>query len=197
MTDAADISDLIGDEPERALTRREAMFIAEYLVDFCYWKALMRSEDGQPDEKNWRQLAYQLMQRPHMRAAVQRALQERASRLNTTADEVLREITRLAMFDPAHITGVQGPDDIVHLPEDVRRAIVGWSWDRNGNFVVKMAKEGMLQLLAQHHGLIKQKIEHSGPNGGPIPVTPASISDEQLLAIASRATQAAANAAKP
>jgi hypothetical protein len=45
---------------------------------------------------------------------------------------VLREIQRMAMYDPAQLTDVKSPDDIKKLPEDVRRAIVGWSWDRNG-----------------------------------------------------------------
>lgn len=178
-----DVSDLIGDDELQELSAREALFVAEYLVDFCQWKALMRADDGEPDDKAWRVLSSVMMKQPHVKAAVQKAVAERAKRLNTTADDVLREIARLALFDPAHITGVSGPDDIVHLPEDVRRAIVGWSWDRNGNFIVKMAKEAMLQLLAQHHGLVKQKHELSGPNGGPIPVATA-LTDAQLMAIA-------------
>lgn len=169
----------------------EARFVAEYLVDLCQWRAMERADGGER-EKNWRQLGYQMMQRPHVKAAVDAALAAQFAKLDATAMDVKREIARMALFDPAHVTGVSCPQDIAYLPEDVRRAIVGWSWDRNGNFTVKLAKEGALEMLGRHHGLFKDRVEHSGPNGGPIPMSPATLSDEQLTAIASRVSDAAA-----
>jgi phage terminase small subunit len=154
---------------ENGLSDIEEAFVREYLVDLCQANAMRRADGGEV-KKAWRQLGHQMMQRPHVRAAVEKAMQERAKRLDTTADEVLREIARLAMFDPAELTGVTCPEDIALLPELVRRAIVGWSWDRQGRFTIKLAKETALGMLAQHHGLLKQQIEHSG--GVTITATP-------------------------
>jgi phage terminase small subunit len=145
-----------------------------------------------PKGMNWRQLGYQMMQKPHVKAAVRARLAEQFARLDATAMDVKREIARMALFDPAHVTAVTCPEDIAQLPEDVRRAIVGWSWDKKGNFIIKLAKEGALEMLGRHFGLFRDRVEHSGPNGGPIAVTPVTMSDDQLAAIAARAIPHAA-----
>lgn len=173
------------------LTDIERRFVAEFLIDLDQGAAMKRA-DGGTREKNWRQLGYQMARREHVKVAIEAARVAQGERLQTTADDVLREIQRMAMFDPANLINVKSPEDIAKLPEETRRAIVGWSWDRHGRFTIKMAKESMLALLAQHHGLVKQKVEHSGPNGGPIPVSPVTMSDEQLAAIAARALPNAA-----
>lgn len=57
------------------------------------------------------------------------------------------------------IAGIAGPRDIKRLPERVRRAIVGWGWDRNGNFTLKLAdKSKALDQLARHLGLFTDRI---------------------------------------
>lgn len=189
-----DFADLVGPDPTKPLSAKEARFVREFAIDLCQWKA-MRRADGGEDEKNWRQLGYQMMQKPHVRAAIDAALAQQFQQLDATAMDVKREIVRMALFDPAHVTGIESPEDVALLPEDVRRAIVGWGWDRRGNFTVKLAKEGALEMLGRHHGLFKDRIEHSGPNGGPIPVTAATMTDEELAIIAARAKPA--DAAKP
>jgi phage terminase small subunit len=175
----------------KKISDKEALFVRHYLVDLSYANAARRAGYS---VKTAKEQGYQMAQRPQVRAAIDKAMAERAKRLDTQADDVLREIARMAMFDPAHVTAVTCPEDIALLPEDVRRAIVGWSWDRQGKFTVKLAKEGALDMLGRHHGLFKDRVEHSGPNGGPIPVTGVTMSDEQLAAIAARAIP---NAAKP
>lgn len=154
------------------LNERDQTFIREYLIDLSISKAAVRA--GLP-EKTARIQGWQMLQRPEIKAAVDAALAERMKRLDSKADDVLREIARLALFDPAHLTGVTCPEDIALLPEDVRRAIVGWSWDKFGNFVVKMAKEGALEMLGRHHKLFTDKVEHSG--GVTVTASPA---DERL-----------------
>lgn len=171
----------------------EQRFVLEYLVDMSQANA-MRRADGSKAKKSWKELGYQMAQRPHVKAAIEAALTKLFDKLEASALDVKREIARMAMFDPAHVTGVTCPEDIARLPEDVRRAIVGWSWDRQGNFTVKLAKEGALEMLGRHHGLFRDRVEHSGPNGGPIPLSPATLSDDQLTAIAARAVAAKADA---
>jgi phage terminase small subunit len=101
-------------------------------------------------------MASKLMAKPMIAAAIAKAKGERSERVKKTADDVVRELERLALFDPADLTQVKRPEHINGLSEDIRRAIVGWSWDRNGNFTVKMAKESALEMLARHHGVFEK-----------------------------------------
>jgi len=85
-----------------------------------------------------------------------RVLLERSS---TTAEAVIEELAAMAFYDPAEIAGhrLAGPDDIATLPEHVRPAIVGWSWDPQGRFVPRLANRlGALDLLARYLGLFQR-----------------------------------------
>lgn len=144
---------------------KQLRFVQEYLIDLNGTAAAIRAGYS---PKSAKFIACELLKAPHIQAAIAKAQKERGERTQITADNVLREIERMAMFDPATLVGVKEPNDIKTLPEDVRRAIVGWGWDKNGNFVLKMAKETMLPLLANHHGLVKQKLEHTGKDGQPL-----------------------------
>jgi phage terminase small subunit len=142
-----------------ALTPKQERFVAEYLIDLNATQAATRAGYS---AKTANEQGARLLANVSVRSALQEAMERRTKRLEATADDVLREITRLAMFDPADLTNVKGPEDIKALPEDVRRAIVGWSWDRQGRFTVKMVKEGALDMLGRHHGLFKDRVEHTG-----------------------------------
>lgn len=85
---------------------------------------------------------------------------ERSARLALTDDRIIQELAVLAFYDAGEIGAyeIKGPQDIQHLPEHVRRAVVGWKWDRNGNFEIKLApKMAALQALGQHYGLFDGK----------------------------------------
>ncbi|MGO4834132.1 hypothetical protein AB4144_17880, partial [Rhizobiaceae sp. 2RAB30] len=58
------------------------------------------------------------------------------------------------------VDGIRSPKDIRLLPEEIRRAIVGWSYDRNQNFTIKLAdKSKALDQLARHLSLYNDRIE--------------------------------------
>lgn len=144
---------------ERKLTPKQAAFVREYLIDLNATQAAIRAGYSVRTASS---IAEENLRKPEIKAGVQAAMAERGERLKASADDVLREITRLAMIDVGRITEVTGPADIKALPEDVRRAIVGWSWDKNGNFTIKLAKEGALEMMGRHHALFKEKLELSG-----------------------------------
>ena len=158
-----------------ALTDKQSRFVQEYLVDLNATQAAIRAGYS---KKTAKQVGSENLSKPDVSAAVARAMKAREQRINSTADDVVREIQRLAMFDPADLTHVKGPEDVKNLPEDVRRAIVGWSWDRQGRFTIKMVKESALEMLGRHHGIFKDRLEHSGAGGGPI--LTGAVSPEQL-----------------
>lgn len=142
-----------------SLTPKQERFVQEYLIDLNATQAAARAGYS---VKTANEQGARLLINVSVRSAIEEAQKARGERLQATADDVLREITRLAMFDPAQFKDVKSPEDVAQLPEDVRRAIVGWSWDKQGRFTIKLVKEGALEMLGRHHGLFKDRVEHSG-----------------------------------
>src|SRR5882672_1889337 len=64
------------------------------------------------------------------------------------------------------VSGITSPAHIAGLPENVRRAIVGWGWDRNQNFTLKLAdKSKALDQLARHLSLYNDRLEVASVEG--------------------------------
>ncbi|WP_424139379.1 terminase small subunit [Roseomonas chloroacetimidivorans] len=153
-----------------ALTDQKRRFVEEYLVDLNATQAAIRAGYA---PKNADANAHRLLADPEVAAAIAEAQAARSRRTEITQDRVLSELAALAHLDPAEIVSVEvkEPKDIAKLPEHVRRAILGWSWDRNGNFVLKLSdKRGALELLGRHLGMWRDKVELTGKDGGPVEV---------------------------
>lgn len=88
-----------------------------------------------------------------------------AARAEVTVERTVRELADMAFYDPGELgaADISGPKDIQKLPEPLRRAIVGWHWDKFGNFVLKLAnKDGALDKIGRYLGMYRDKVEHSG-----------------------------------
>jgi phage terminase small subunit len=144
------------------LTPKQARFVEEYLVDLNATQAAIRAGYS---ERTARQQGDRLLTNADIGAAIAKAQADRSERTEITQDQVLRELSRMGLYDPADIARhpMSGPADIVTLPEEVRRAIVGWGWDKSGNFTLKLAnKQGALELIGKHLGMFKDEVKHSG-----------------------------------
>lgn len=166
-----------------ALTPKQQRFVEAYLIDP---NAAAAARAAGSSAKNSQQAGYEFLTNPDVRAAIDAANEKRAKANNITAERVLAEIANMAFYDPAEIMreigeedgddddryrysddgkiyGLRGPGDIRALPESVRRAITGWSWDKAGNFTVKLADKGKaLDQLARHLSLYNDKLEVTG-----------------------------------
>lgn len=104
-----------------ALTPKEERFVEEYLVDCNATQAAIRAGYS---EKTARAIGHELLQRPHIQDAIARAKQARSKRTEVTIDRVVRELARIAFFDPRRAYNEKGellePHD---MPSDVARAI--------------------------------------------------------------------------
>lgn len=153
------------------LTPRQERFIEQYLIDLNATQAAIRAGYS---EKTANQQGPRLLEMPEIREAIDAAKSHRSEVTQITSQRVLEEIASVAFYDPAEIMveiarvnrgeghdhGLRGPTDIRNLPEHIRRVITGWTWDRSGNFTVKIAdKLRALDQLARHLSLYNDRIE--------------------------------------
>ena len=141
------------------LNPKQQRFVDEYLIDLNATRAAIRA--GYSD-RTAEQQGSRLLGNAKVAAAVQEGRGRIADKLEVTQERIVAEFARMAFYDPSAlgVEGITGPEDIAKLPEDVRRAIVGWSWDKAGNFTLKLAdKNAALTNLGRHLGMFKDKLD--------------------------------------
>lgn len=171
------------------LTPKQQRFVEEYLIDLNATQAAIRAGYS---ERTANEQGARLLANASVKEAIDAAKIDRSESTNITAERVLKEIATMAYYDPAElvgilraldddtelregegaiviegkrygIQGIKSPLDILLLPEGIRRAIVGWGWDKNQNFTLKLAdKSKALDQLARHLSLYNDKLEVSG-----------------------------------
>lgn len=177
------------------LTPKQARFVEEFLVDLNATQAAIRAGYSQ---KTAGQIGEQNLKKLEVAAAVQEAQAARAKRTEITQDMVLRELAKIGFSDirkivrwgktelrvtdagdddgevteAYHGLALVGADDI---DDDTAAAISEISEGREGLKVKLHDKKGALVDIGRHLGMFKDRVEHSGPNGGPIPTTPTVI----------------------
>jgi len=150
-------------KPAVGLTAQQQLFVHHYAANGfanqsdAYIKAGYKARG---------QVAYTgasaLLSNPKVAAAVQIEREKIAKKLDITKERVLNELAAMAFYDagdlmlldpqdPEQVQELTSPRDIRKLPERIRRCIVGWSYDRNGNFILKLAnKTQNLELIGRH-----------------------------------------------
>lgn len=158
-----------------ALTPKQARFVAEYMVDLNATQAAIRAGYS---EKTAHTIGHENLSKPEIAAALAERQEALAEKVGVTTEMVVEELVALAFYDPADLASltdeqgnavqITGPLDIPKLPKHIRKAIVGWAWDKAGNFTLKFApKTATLQLLGQHLGMFKQELEVTVREGLP------------------------------
>lgn len=165
-------------ETENSLTKKEARFVEEYLVDLNGTQAYLRSHPGVA-ETTARTEASKLLAKPCVEAALAEAMARRAKRTAITQDKVLKELARIAFSDQRHFSK-WGPDGIELVPSselstDQARAVaeiteqVSESSSKKGSSSsvsrkVKLHdKVKALDLLGRHFGVFKpQQLDLNG-----------------------------------
>ncbi|MBB1628943.1 terminase small subunit [Achromobacter sp. UMC71] len=177
------------------LTHKQRRFVGEYLVDFNATQASIRARCSQ---KTAGQIGEQNLKKLEIAAAVQEALAARAERTEITQDMVLRELAMIGFSDihkvvrrgktelrvteagdhegevtePCHGLALVSADDI---DDNTAAAISAISEGREGLKVKLLDKKGALVDIGRHLEMFKDRGEHSGPDGGPVPTMPTTI----------------------
>lgn len=176
------------DKP-RGLTARQQRFVEEYLIDLNATAAAGRAGYSDPN------FGRQLLTNPNVADAISAALEVRKKTAQHTADDVLKELAMLAFSDIGQIMDFGSESIRVRsakdIPESARRALASLKVKRYLEGHGEDAKEvemlefkmiDKLQALVkygQHLGMFKDKVEHTGKDGGPIEITGIDIVDPE------------------
>ena len=88
----------------KKMTRKQELFIQEYLVDLCGAAAARRAGYSGKGAKNQ---AWRLLRDPEIKRAVDAAMEERLERIQVRQDEVIRELKTVAMAQASDESGAQ------------------------------------------------------------------------------------------
>lgn len=131
-----------------ALTPRERRFIDEYLVDLNGTQAAIRAGYS---KRRARQTAWELLEKPEVAAAIAAAQAARSKRTQITQDWVLDRLHEVV------------ERSMQHEPVTDRQGHPTGEYTFNAPGANKA-----LELLGKHLGMFRERVEHSGPDGGPI-----------------------------
>lgn len=148
---------------KKKLTPKQERFCREYVIDLNGTQAAIRAGYS---AKTANRIASELLTKLDIQARIGELAKTVQDKAEVSAERILRELMTIGHFDPAEVAcKCNKPEDIPKLPEHVRRAISGWSWDKEGRFVLKFHdKQRALELLGKYKTLWtdRHEVEHSG-----------------------------------
>lgn len=174
------------------LTPKQARFIEEYLVDLNATQAAIRA--GYSEKTAYSQ-GERLLRNVEVAQGIEAAQEARSKRTEITQDMVLRELAKIGFSDirkavkwghtELRVSEDEEGDvmpyhglaliDSSEIDDDTAAAISEVSEGRDGLKVKFHDKKGALVDIGKHLGMFKDRVEHSGPDGGPIPMMPTTI----------------------
>ncbi|MBS1717650.1 MAG: terminase small subunit [Armatimonadetes bacterium] len=158
------------------MTNKQSRFAQEYLIDLNATQAAIRAGFS---AKTAEAAGSRLLRNVKVVEAIQAGQRERQVRTQITADRVLQEVARLAFFDIRKLFDAEGNlKPTCELDEETAAALVRIDIQdvvKDGKRIgstkrFKFAdKTANLSLLMKHLGIQgTEKVEASGPNGGPL-----------------------------
>jgi phage terminase small subunit len=175
----------IGEIPLKKLAPKQARFVEEYLVDSNATQAAIRAGYS---KKTAEQIGHKLVKKSLVAAAIAKAKAKRSERLEITADMLVRELWIIGHSDIKDYVSIDEGGAIVakmfeEMPEGASRALEMIEENRtikesadgkdsnilNSKIRFKMhSKLGAIELISKLLGFMKDKVEHTGKDGGPV-----------------------------
>lgn len=151
------------------LTDKQKLFVQEYLVDLNATQAAIRA--GYSDKTAY-SIGNENLSKPEIAEAIAKAQEERAARTEITADRVLAELAKVGFSDPRAVMSWTSAGVSLRPSADLSDAeasIISEVSETKDGFRVKLhSKLDALGKIGQHLGMFKERIEHTGRDGGPI-----------------------------
>ena len=142
------------------LTPKQQRFVEEYLIDLNGTQAAIRAGFS-PKTANEQSVA--LLAKLSIRHAVDTAMAARSARTGVTQDRVIRELARVAFFDPTAVVDFRLCVVRDNLSEDDRAVIAGAKVKAGDTFTEREVKFfdklKALELLGRHLNLFTDNIQ--------------------------------------
>ncbi|MCO1343423.1 terminase small subunit [Burkholderia multivorans] len=159
------------------LSAKHQRFVDEYLIDLNATKAAERAGYS---KRTAGQIGFELLKKPEIAEAISEAMKAREQRTGITQDRVLRELARIAFFDPRKLFDSDGrPLPISELDDDTAAAIAGLDvfeeYEGSGEdralsgYTKKykiLDKNTALTNAMKHLGMLREKVDLGLPAGG-------------------------------
>ena len=150
------------------LTAKQKRFVEEYLIDLNATQAAIRAGYSPHTAK---EIGYENLTKPHIRARVDEALAERSKRTGINADRVVRELARIAFVNAADVINFDSVTLSENASEDDTAAIAsvrvktiptdaGEGVEREIRICDKLKA---LELLGKHLGMFNNDPESNAP----------------------------------
>lgn len=146
------------------LTARESRFVAEYLIDQKQTDAAIRAGFSPRSAK---QYASVLMQKPHIKAAIEKGMAKLMNKLEISAERIRLERARLAFFNPKQLYNEDGSLKPIHeLDDDTAAAIAGMDIETIGSGKKAITRTAKIKLTNKNESLTAlEKMEGMYKNG--------------------------------
>ena len=141
------------------LTKKQEMFVAEYLIDLNATQAAIRAGYSPESANN---IGPENLLKPSIRARVDQALAERSKRTGINQDRVLQELAKMAFINITDVVDTENakikvsaePEDLACI-QSIKIKPVEWGTERE----VKLCdKKAALELLGKHLGMFKDNV---------------------------------------
>ena len=144
---------------EKPMPPKEVAFCHEYRIDKNGVQSMIRA-GYKGNVTTLATSAYRLLRKPQVAALIAKLVREDLKRSQATADEVLREMSRVAMVDPSELIGEDGKVlPLRSMPVAIRRCIRSIKKDAKGNVEFTFwDKNVALTNLARHHKLLTDNL---------------------------------------
>jgi len=117
-----------------------------------------------------------LLSIPYIKAAIEKEKEKRAKRLDASIDKTLKKLMRGQEFDIRRLykedpfePGRMIMKHPTELDDDTAAAVVGYKIDKDGFPEYKIIDvKGCTQLVGDHLGMFRQKVELTGKDGAPL-----------------------------
>jgi len=179
--DVIDAYDDADHEVTATYTARQRAFVREYIKDENGAQAALRAGYSVRHSKN---IACRLMKYDHIQDAIAQAKEQRREYLEITPDKILAELAVLAnarvdhyvVNDDGYLAPAPGaPEGVMAAVRKVTRKVrwLAGKADEMPEKIVEVTfelwdKPGQLKLLGKHVGILADRVEHTGKNGGAI-----------------------------
>lgn len=164
------------------MTSKQKRFCEEYIIDLNATQAAIRAGYS---PKSAPKVGDQIRRKTEIAAEIARLQEIRSQKTGITAERVIEELRRLAFSDNRKLYREDGTLKLPHeWDEDTAAAVSGAETRENYRGVITRKirlwdKKGALELLGKHLGLFKDRVELSGPDGGPVEVREVVVSTRE------------------